>query len=126
MKRLFLAAFLAFVVSGEAVAAGDVMLICASSEKHYHQGQYHLLDTTNKTATFASTEPQVVGTLIIEPNLYLIKYPKTETRHETHVKINRYSGRMEFEAGQAPFNGTSNSNIFWLGVCKLSDPKRKF
>ena len=68
----------------------------------------------------------VIGDLAVEQHQYTLTFPKTENRYETHVVVNRYSGRMEFEAGVEPFGELSSKNIFWTGSCEKREHERKF
>jgi hypothetical protein len=53
------------------------------------------------------------------------KLPKTKTRYEILVRINRHSRKIEWEHGEPPFGEMNPKNVFSLGVCS-QEGKKKF
>ncbi len=69
----------------------------------------------------------VVGKITITENRYDLLFPKIKNeRHETFVKINRYSGDLKWEYGKAPFGKNSPRNDHSIGICTKEHHVRKF
>ena len=77
-------------------------------------------------ARFVSTDPAVTGILTVNEHKYVLHFPSTEERYETVVNVNRYTGEMEFEAGEPPFGELNSKNIFWTGNCESGRHERRF
>ena len=69
----------------------------------------------------------VLGKIIIKENRYDLHFPKIKKkRKETLVKINRYSGNLEWEYGKPPFGKYSSKNDHAVGLCSKEKNVRKF
>jgi hypothetical protein len=109
MKVLLFAALVLFLFFSQTASA--LFLKC---NKHIFQ-----LNLKNHTAKFVSVDSNITGKLETRDNLYILRFPKTKERWETWVKINRYSGEMEWEHGSKPFFTGNSNNVFFSGVCKI-------
>ena len=103
-------------------AESDIMLVCEGSAGEF----YFVLQPDQGKAQFVNKDPMVAGQLIVRENVYVMKFPATKRRWETWVRVNRYSGKMEFEAGKPPFFTTNFDNIFSLGKCQQTLAKKLF
>ncbi len=104
-------------------AESDIMLVCELSGG----GEWHFaLQPDQGKAQFVDPDPMAVGQLIVRENVYFMKFPATKRQWETWVRVNRYSGEMEFEAGKPPFFTTNFDNIFSLGKCRQTLAKKLF
>jgi hypothetical protein len=52
---------------------------------------------------------------------YRFRFPKSAERYETHVVVNRLSGEMAWEHGNAPFGSWSPGNVYQTGRCTKVD-----
>ena len=75
------------------------------------------------------TKP-IIGKLTETVNSYILQFPEISTksvnRYETQVRINRYSGKMQYEVGTPPFNEYNERNRLIIGECSQSKNVKKF
>ena len=129
MKQIIFTFFaILFSINSSVFADDEILLICTSTKS----AKYHFV--INKTKSIAkvmdvSTNP-IVGKFTETENAYILLFPKISTksvnRYETHVVINRYSGKMEYEVGTPPFNEYNYKNLYILGECSLHKNVKKF
>jgi len=129
MKQIIYTFFAIFFSINSSVFADDeILLICTSTQSVKH----HFL--INKTKSIAkvmdvSISP-IVGKFTETENAYILLFPKISTknvnRYETHVVINRYSGKMEYEIGTPPFREYNVTNRLIWGDCSIRKNVKKF
>ncbi len=127
MKQLVLSlvfAMLLTLATVNEVHAEDILLAC--------DGDHILLRPDGEMAVLVEKDPAVVGQLTVKDNLYVMQFPKTDKTHEIHVKVNRYTGKFEWEHGTPPFFRSTPSdeaqpkNFYRTGECEQTDAVRKF
>ena len=72
------------------------------------------------------TSNVVNGKLTTTENSYVLRFPKTKTRYETLVRINKYSGKIEWEHGEPPFGELNIKNVSFVGVCSQGKNIKRF
>jgi hypothetical protein len=97
-----------------ASAAEEFALRCLSRDS----SEFQILSGpgTNK-ARLVLDDQVVLGAVKTSETHYELHFPPSETRQETHIVVNRFSGAMTLEHGTAPFGTASKGNILRLGKC---------
>ncbi len=123
MRVSFVVVFVALISAPAMTAESDIMLV---GERSGGGEWYFVLQPDQGKAQFVDPDPMVVGQLIVRENVYVMKFPATKSRWETWVRVNRYSGKMEFEAGKPPFFARNFDNVLSLGKCRQTLAKKLF
>jgi hypothetical protein len=85
----------------------------------------HIIFTPEtNNAELVLSQSSVKGKSLISEHHYRFEFPKTSTRQETHIVVNRYNGKLEWEIGEPPFNNFNIGNITSSGTCKLSKAQK--
>jgi hypothetical protein len=101
--------------------AANEMFTC----KMNNGDELHLIFTTNTNkADMVLSDYHVSGNLKVEEHHYYFIFPKTNKRYETHITVNRYSGKLSWEHGSPPFGSLSTDNIHLSGTCNKSEAKK--
>ena len=101
--------------------AADEMFIC----KMNNGDALQLIFTTNTNkADMVLSDSYVSGTLEVNEHHYYFIFPKTNKRYETHITVNRYSGKASWEYGSPPFGSSSIDNIHLSGTCNKTEAKK--
>ena len=98
--------FLSFVLEG---VAQEVMLQCmdaTGTERSF------FIFKEIKKVEFYSINGGIHGSFRETSSEYLFKFPKSDRRTEASVKVNKYTGMMEFETGNLPY-----LSILWTANC---------
>lgn len=85
-----------------------------------------IVDPEAHTAEFVSNFDVPEGVLESTEAAYFITFPATETRWETRVRINRFTGLGEFEFGTPPFFGANPDNVLRFMECEALEPRQLF
>lgn len=129
MKKLLFTIFLIFFFIMKSVNAEDEILLICSNKKSYKY--YFVINKSQSIAKVVDvlTKP-IIGKLTETVNSYILQFPEISTksvnRYETQVRINRYSGKMEYEVGTPPFNEYNERNRLIIGECSQSKNVKKF
>ena len=101
--------------------AANEMFVCNMSNGE----ELHLIFTTNTSkADMVLSAYHVSGKLEVKEHHYYFVFPKANDRYETHITVNRYSGRLSWEHGSPPFGSLSINNIHLSGACSKSEAKK--
>jgi len=108
MKLVLITFFfiISFVFEG---VAQEVMLHCmdaTGTERSF------LIFKETKKVQFSSINGGMLGGFRETSTEYLFKFPKSDKRSEASVKVDKYSGMMEFETGNLPY-----LSILWTANC---------
>jgi hypothetical protein len=68
----------------------------------------------------------VEGRLLDLDHVYQLDLPGTDKQHPHRVRVFRYTGKIEVEWGNQPFDIYSSGNVFQAGVCSVSEAQKKF
>jgi len=118
--RLLLPFSLLYSTCGISNAASE-MLACNMN----NGDELHLIFTANTNkADMVLSDYHVSGNLKVKEHHYYFIFPKTNKRYETHITINRYSGKLSWEHGSPPFGSLSVDNIHLSGACNKSEAKK--
>lgn len=112
------------VMSDEAKDA-EILIVC-TMEKRNMDKKYFVINKSESIAKFMNPTNAVKGKLTTTENSYVLHFPKTPKRYETIVKINRYSGQVEWEHGEPPFGEFNLKNIAMAGVCSQGKNIKRF
>ena len=90
--------------------------------------EFFVLNPKSLVVKFMTAQHDVViGNITIKENRYDLHFPKIKKkRNETLIKINRYSGELEWEYGRPPFGRYSPKNEHSVGVCSKKKNIKKF
>ena len=104
------------VVMGEEVKDEEILIVCTMGKGDTDK-RYFVINKSRSIAKFMNDSENVVnGKLTTTENSYVLHFPGTKTRYEALHRINRYSGRIEWEHGEPPFGEFNMKNIF---ICFL-------
>ena len=110
----------------ERVEDEEVLLVCTGAGSGADKS-YFVINQNESSAEFMNPSEHVVqGKLRATKNAFVLHFPKTKTRYETLVTVNRYSGKMEWEHGEPPFGELFSQNVFRLGVCTQGKNIKRF
>jgi hypothetical protein len=97
------------LVVGARAGAEDLMLTC-------NGGGHIVLRPGQGRAELIDHDPVVIGSLTADDYVYRMVFPATEKTYEIQIRINRYTGRFEWEFGSS----------YRTGTCLVGDALRKF
>ncbi len=83
---------------------------------------YLIFSTSNNKAELILDASHESGTVKIDEHHYYFTFP--HKRNESHLIVNRYSGKLTLEFGAPPFGENSSNNIHSTGKCKKSKIKK--
>jgi len=134
MKRIILAALVGVLVSGPAWGAEtDLMLICTTKVSHPDApkglaslDRYYILQPTKGKARVVTTDLAIEGELEVKENIFIMHFPEKGKYYEKLVEVNRYTGKLYGQFGSSPLKEGSLNNVYFLGTCKKTEPKRRF
>lgn len=101
-----------------------VMLICALEGGG--SDLYLLINKDEGIAQIVSITHAPDGELITNDTDYVLHFPKTDSRWEAVMTVNRYSGELVWEFGTPPFGIASLRNVVRTGTCEQKKPLKKF
>ena len=114
------------VVMGEEVKDEEILIVCTMGKGDTDK-RYFVINKSGSIAKFMNASKNVVnGKLTTTENSYVLHFPKTKTRYETLVRINRYSGQIEWEHGEPPFGEFNLKNVVSAGVCSQGKNIKRF
>ena len=127
MKKLFafkMFFFLLLPSASEGTTKEEFLLVCEiDSTKEI----FVIIPKSMVVKFMTAGDDVIVGNLTITENRYDLHFPKIKKkRNETLVKINRYTGNLEWEHGKPPFGKFSSKNDHYVGVCSKEKNIRKF
>ena len=97
-----------------AIATEDFALRCLSRDG----SEFQILSGPDTNQARLVLDDQVVlGTVKTSETHYELRFPRSDTRQETRIVVNRFSGAMTVEHGTPPFDSASKGNIHRLGKC---------
>jgi hypothetical protein len=104
----------------------EISIVCMMG-KGTEDERHFVINEIGSIAKYMNLTNVLNGKLTTTENSYVLHFPKTKTktRHEILVRINRYSGKIEWEHGEPPFGEMNPKNVFSLGVCS-QEGKKKF
>ena len=108
----------------EEVKDEGISIVCMMG-KGTEDKRHFVINEIGSIAKYMNLTNVLNGKLTTTENSYVLHFPKTKTRYEILVRINRYSGKIEWEHGEPPFGEMNPKNVFSLGVCSL-EGKKKF
>ena len=108
MKLVLFTSFVFLSFAFESVAQ-EVMLQCMDATGT--EKSFLIFKETNKVQ-FSSINGGMLGSFRETSTEYLFKFPKADKRSEASVKVDKYSGMMEFETGNLPY-----LSILWTANC---------
>jgi len=118
--RLLLSFSLLYLSCGISNAANEIFAC-----KMNNGEELHLIFTANTDkADMVLSDYHVSGELKVKEHHYYFFFPKTNKRYETHLIVNRYSGKLSWEHGSPPFGALSKDNIHLSGTCNKSEAKK--
>ncbi|MDC1357730.1 hypothetical protein N8310_09105 [Pseudomonadota bacterium] len=126
MKKILVTLFTMLLCkTSSAFADDEILLICTSTK--YAAKYYFVINKSESVAKVMDVFPNsIVGKLTETENSYVLHFPKSKKRYETHVVIYRYSGKMEYQVGTPPFMEYNEKNRLILGKCSLKKNVKKF
>ena len=101
-------------------AMSDLLLVILKTKEFY------ILNLEKLSVGDVETEPTHKGELQISDNFYQLDFPETTTRVAHMAKINRYTGKLNGEAGSPPFGKSKDGNWHRTGLCKKVENKKLF
>tara|TARA_B100001057_G_scaffold315660_1_gene315807 strand:+ start:323 stop:703 length:381 start_codon:yes stop_codon:yes gene_type:complete len=126
MKQIIFTFFaILFSINSSVFADDEILLICTSTK--YAAKYYFVINKSKSVAKVMDVFPNpILGKLTETENSYILLFPKSKKRYETHVVIYRYSGKMEYQVGTPPFTEYNEKNRLILGKCSLNKNVKKF
>ena len=113
------------VVMSETVQDEEILIVCTVGKEGTRK-RYFVINRSRSIAKFMNSSKVVNGKLTTTENSYVLHFPKTKTRYETLVRVNRYSGEMEWEHGEPPFGEFNLKNVVSAGVCSQGKNIKRF
>ncbi len=121
--KIFITTIIVFFFTFEASAL-ELLLKCGKEE--VEDKTYILIKSKLKTAHLIENDPVVDGFLEVTSTFYKMNFPKTKKTYHIGIKINRYTGKFEWEHGNDPFWEFSVNNVYRSGICEESKAQKKF
>ena len=84
-----------------------------------------IINPDKKQSKLILPDSAVLGKLEATKEHYMLIFPRTDERWETHVTIQRYTGALVWEHGGPPFGEDSLKNVHRFGKCeqRKAEPK---
>ncbi len=108
---------------GEAEVAG-IMVRCSMESGAYER--VYVLYPSQFIAQRVDGVEAVYGKVLDLDHVYQLDFPGTDKQHPHRARIFRYTGKIEVEWGNQPFDIYSLGNVFQAGVCSVSEAQKKF
>lgn len=80
--------------------------------------------TPTKKAKLIIGDEVVDGVLDTTEHHYLLSFPRTTKRYETHISVNRLTGEFTWEHGQPPFGKDNIKNHKRTGLCSKRETEK--
>ena len=128
MKQLLNIILASFIFNASAAVAAEIQISCnvRSSISNSEDQRIYILNLEKLSVGDVETEPTHKGELQISDNFYQLDFPETTTRVAHMAKINRYTGKLNGEAGSPPFGKSKDGNWHRTGLCKKVENKKLF
>lgn len=105
-------------------AAEELMLTCSMNSMSYLA--VFIIDTENQIARRVDEAEERSGFVKVSDHAYEILLPGDETKYSAKASIMRYTGKIELEFGEAPFDENKSGNVHHSGSCDVTEPEKKF